>query len=93
MLRFDFDEMMALHQRSPEVFEQRRIELINDTISRSSGPQREALVKLQYELDQVRAKQPEQFMHVLFDSMAKSLKDMSHTWLTVARELKVMNEH
>lgn len=84
MLRFDFDEMMALHQRSPEVFEQRRIELINDTINRCSGHQREALVKLQYELDQIRSKQPEHFMRVLFEGMGKNLKDLSSAWKDLA---------
>lgn len=92
MLRFDFDEMMALHQRSPEVFEQRRIELINDTISRTSGPQQEALRKLQYELDQVRVKQPEHFMQVLFKDMGKNLEEIAGLWKQVGAEAdKVLN--
>lgn len=80
MLHFDFDEMMALHQRSPEMFELKRIELINDVINSTSGPQREALVKLQAELDEVRLKQPEHFMQVLMEGMRDNVARLAGHW-------------
>lgn len=86
-MRFDFDEMSRLYREAPEVFEQRRIELINDAIERCSGPQRVALRKLQYELDQIRDKQPEQFLAACMQEIAHNLQTLNHQWMGILKHL------
>lgn len=81
---FNFDEMVELYQRSPEMFEQRRNELLLAARERCSGPQREALDNLQYELDQVRSKQPEHFIQVCFEGMVENLGKMASAWKDLA---------
>jgi hypothetical protein len=88
---FDFDEMSRLYREAPEVFEQSRIELINDTIERCSGPQREALKKLQYELDQIRNKQPEYFLAHCFQEMSENVSELSNQWRKIATHVASLN--
>lgn len=79
-MKFDFDEMMELYQRSPEMFEQRRNELINEAIDRCSGPQQEALRKLQNELDFVRQLTPDVFIEICFAQITNNLERTKDAW-------------
>lgn len=53
---FNFDEMTTLAKTDPQAFEARRTQLIADEIAKAPQEQREKLVSLQRELDEVRSK-------------------------------------
>lgn len=91
-MKFDFDEMSRLYREAPEVFEQRRIELINAAIDRCSEPQRVALRKLQYELDQIRTKQPDHFLTACMQEIAHNLQTVNHQWIGILKELNRMSK-
>jgi len=84
--------MVELAQKDPEMFEQKRIELINDAIDRCSGPQREALRKLQTELDEVRRKQPERFLQACFSEIADNLERSAKLWTELGEKVNEFSE-
>lgn len=89
----NFDEMVELHQRDPEMFERRRKELINDAIDRCSGPQQEALRKLQTELDEVRELSPDKFLQICFTLIADGLETQTRLWRQVNENLDRKTTH
>ena len=83
MTKFDFDEMMNLFQNDPAAFEKKRLEMIEETIAAAPESQHDSLRKLQYDLDQIRTKQPKHFMYACFSEISTNLKSLGKAWESV----------
>jgi len=52
---FDFDEWVKLAQENPDAFENKRLQMIQDVIDKSSPKIKRRMQGLQWQIDQVRA--------------------------------------
>lgn len=82
-MKFDFDEMKALHQSDPEMFELKRNELINDAISKCSVHNQAHLRTLQHELNEQRRVNPARFLKDVFVDISTNLAKLTCEWVKI----------
>lgn len=92
MNHFDFDDMMNLFKQDPIAFEQKRKQMIEETIMSAPTETQSSLRKLQYELDQIRVKQPTHFMHACFSEISSNLKSLDTAWGSINSHLVDMKQ-
>jgi hypothetical protein len=92
MTKFDFDEMMNLFQNDPAAFEKKRLEMIEETIAAAPESQHDSLRKLQYDLDQIRTKQPKHFMYACFNEIKTNLESLNSAWNKITNMSQSMKD-
>ena len=92
MSNFNFDEMMNLFKNDPVAFEKKRLDMIEETITSAPESVQASLRSLQYDLDQIRTKQPKHFMYACFSEIKTNLESLNSAWSKITNMSQSMKD-